>query len=88
MFDIGFWELLLIAIVSLLVAGPEKLPGLVRDVGRWITELRRYVMQAKYEFEQQLRVDEVRDFTEKVEKMEQLMDVAPDKNGNSKTTDN
>ena len=88
MFDIGFWELLLIAIVSLLVAGPEKLPGLVRDVGRWIIELRRYVMQAKYEFEQQLRVDEVRDFTEKVEKMEQLMDVAPDKNGNSKTTDN
>ncbi len=88
MFDIGFWELLLIAIVSLLVAGPEKLPGLVRDVGRWTTKLRRYVMQAKYEFEQQLRIDEVRDFTEKVEQMDKLMDVAPDKNGDIKTTDN
>ena len=88
MFDIGFWELLLIAIVSLLVAGPEKLPGLVRDVSRWTTKLRRYVMQAKYEFEQQLRIDEVRDFTEKVEQMDKLMDVAPDKNGNIKTTDN
>ena len=45
-------------------------------------------MQAKYEFEQQLRIDEVRDFTEKVEQMDKLMDVAPDKNGNIKTTDN
>ena len=88
MFDIGFWELLLIAIVSLLVAGPEKLPELVRDVGRWTTKLRRYVMQAKYEFEQQLRMDEVREFTEQVEQMDKLMDVAPDKQGNVKTSDN
>ncbi len=88
MFDIGFWELLLIAIVSLLVAGPEKLPELVRDAGRWARKLRRYVTQAKYEFEQQLRMDEVRDFTEQVEQMDKLMDVAPDKHGNTKTTDN
>ena len=88
MFDIGFWELLLIAIVSLLVAGPEKLPELVRDVSRWTRKLRRYVTQAKYEFEQQLRMDEVRDFTEQVEQMDKLMDVAPDKHGNTKTTDN
>lgn len=88
MFDIGFWELLLIAIISLLVAGPEKLPELVRDVGRWTRKLRRYVTQAKYEFEQQLRMDEVRDFTEQVEQMDKLMDVAPDKHGNTKKTDN
>lgn len=86
MFDIGFWELLVIAVVSLLVAGPERLPGLVRDAGRWAAKLRRYVMQAKYEFEQQLRVDEVRDFTEQVEQMDKLMDVAPDKHGKIKTT--
>jgi len=88
MFDIGFWELLVIAVVSLLVAGPEKLPGLVRDVGRWTAKLRRYVMQAKYEFEQQLRIDEVKDFTEQVEQMDKLMDVAPDKHGDIKSADN
>ena len=87
MFDIGFWELLVIAVVSLLVAGPERLPGLVRDVGRWVRKLRRYVMQAKYEFEQQLRIDEVKDFSEEVERMDKLMDVAPDKLGKIKTTD-
>ena len=87
MFDIGFWELLVIAVVSLLVAGPERLPGLVRDAGRWAAKLRRYVTQAKYEFEQQLRIDEVRDFAEQVEQMDKLMDVAPDKHGKIKTTD-
>ena len=79
MFDIGFWELLVIAVVSLLVAGPERLPGLVRDAGRWAAKLRRYVMQAKYEFEQQLRIDEVKDFSKEVERMDELMDIAPDK---------
>ena len=87
MFDIGFWELLVIAVVSLLVAGPERLPGLVRDAGRWTAKLRRYVMQAKYEFEQQLRIDEVKDFSKEVERMDELMDVAPDKHGKIKTTD-
>ncbi|MCY3750524.1 MAG: Sec-independent protein translocase protein TatB [Gammaproteobacteria bacterium] len=86
MFDIGFWELLVIAVVSLLVAGPERLPGLVRDVGRWVRKLRRYAMQAKYEFEQQLRIDEVKDFSKEVERMDKLMDVAPDKHGDIKST--
>ncbi len=87
MFDIGFWELLVIAVVSLLVAGPERLPGLVRDAGRWAAKLRRYVMQAKYEFEQQLRIDEVKDFSKEVERMDELMDIAPDKHGKIKATD-
>ena len=86
MFDIGFWELLVIAVVSLLVAGPERLPGLVRDVGRWARKLRRYAMQAKYEFEQQLRIDEIKEFSEEVERMDKLMDVAPDKHGDIKST--
>ena len=47
----------------------------------------RYALQAKYEFEQQLRVDEVKDFSEEVERMDKLMDVAPDQHGKIKTTD-
>ena len=46
------------------------------------------LMQAKYEFEQQLRIDEVKDFSEQVEQMDKLMDVAPDKHGDIKSTDN
>ncbi len=88
MFDIGFWELLIIAVVALLVAGPERLPGLIRDAGRWATKLRRFVMQTKHEFEQQLRLDEVKDFTEKITDMDDLMDIAPDKKTDVKSNSN
>ncbi len=88
MFDIGFWELLVIAVVSLLVAGPDKLPGLIRDVGRWIAKLRRFVTQTKYEFEQQLQIDEVKDFNETVGELDKLMDVAPDKHNDVKSNGN
>lgn len=87
MFDVGFWELLVIAVVALLVAGPERLPGLVRDAGRWAAKLRRYVTQARYEFEQQLRIDEVRDFSEQVRRVDKLMDVALDQRDKPGTID-
>ena len=48
MFDIGFWELCLIAVVALVVIGPERLPGVARTAGKWIGSARRFVssMQA------------------------------------------
>ena len=41
MFDIGFTELLIVAIVGLLVIGPERLPGAVRTGGAWLSRIRR-----------------------------------------------
>ena len=43
MFDIGFWELGLIAVVALLVIGPERLPGVARTAGKWIGTAKRFV---------------------------------------------
>ena len=43
MFDIGFWELGLIAVVGLLVIGPEQLPGVARTVGKWVGTAKRFV---------------------------------------------
>ena len=36
MFDIGFWEILMIAVVALIVVGPERMPRLIRVTGLWI----------------------------------------------------
>ena len=43
MFDIGFWELGIIAVVALLVIGPERLPSVARAAGKWIGTAKRFV---------------------------------------------
>ncbi len=60
MFDIGFAELLLLAIVALVVIGPERLPETARTLGLWMGRLRRMFSNAKTELERELGVDEVR----------------------------
>ena len=40
MFDIGYSELLLIAVVALIVIGPKDLPNVMRTVGKWIGKAR------------------------------------------------
>ena len=60
MFDMGFFELLLIAIVSLLVIGPERLPETVRSVGLWIGRLKRSLSETRTEIERQIGADDIR----------------------------
>lgn len=60
MFDIGFMELVLIAIVSLIVIGPERLPGAVRTASLWIGRAKRSFNQVKTEIEREINADEIR----------------------------
>lgn len=59
MFDIGFAELVIIGVVSLLVIGPERLPGTVRTVSAWLGRLRRGFNDIKQEVQQELHNDEM-----------------------------
>ena len=60
MFDIGFFELCLIAIIALLVIGPEKLPRVARTVGLWLGKAQGMVKTVKYEIDEQLRAEELK----------------------------
>lgn len=60
MFDIGFSELLLVAVVALVVLGPEKLPTAVRTLGLWVGRFRRTVSSIQAEITEELRLDEMR----------------------------
>lgn len=60
MFDIGFFELLIIAIVGLVVVGPERLPEAARAVGLWIGRLKRSLRDTRSELERQLGADDIR----------------------------
>ncbi len=60
MFDIGFPELVLVAIVGLLVIGPERLPEALRTLGLWLGRMRRSFASVKAEIEKEIGMDDVR----------------------------
>lgn len=60
MFDVGFFELLIIGIIALLVLGPERLPGAVRMVGLTIGRIKRGFADVKSQVEREIGADEIR----------------------------
>lgn len=59
MFDIGFWELMLIGVMGLVVLGPERLPVAIRTVRGWITGVRKFSDSVKSELSEELRIHEL-----------------------------
>lgn len=60
MFDIGFWELTTIAVIALLVIGPDKLPGVANTAGKWVGRARRFVTDVKTDIDRELKQEELR----------------------------
>ncbi len=59
MFDIGFAEIVLIAIVGLLVIGPDRLPGAIRTGSAWLGQIRRSFNSIRDEVQRELHNDEI-----------------------------
>ena len=61
MFDIGFSEIVLIAVIALLVVGPKEFPALVRNIGSWMGKARQFMGAVKTEFEREInKADEIK----------------------------
>lgn len=65
MFDVGFSELVLFAVVALVVLGPEKLPHAARIAGAWVARIRRTISTVQTEIEREVAAQEVRQKLEK-----------------------
>lgn len=61
MFDIGFLELIIVAVIALLVLGPERLPRAARTVGKWVGKARRMVSSFSQEIDRQMEIEELRE---------------------------
>ena len=67
MFDIGFTELLVIAVVALIVIGPERLPKVARTLGHLFGRMQRYVNDVKADIAREMELEELRKFQKSVE---------------------
>ena len=71
MFDIGFSELVFIALLGLLVLGPKRLPEVARTAGRWVGKLRHFVANAKQDFDQQLNSEDLSELRKLKQELEE-----------------
>ena len=60
MFDIGFSELLVIAVIALIVMGPERLPQALRTFALWFGRIRQQFRAVRSELENEIGIDDVR----------------------------
>lgn len=78
MFDIGFWELLVIGIVALLILGPERLPSAIRSVQRTIAQVKQFGSKMQAELNHELRIKELHDNLKKIESLEKQENLSPE----------
>lgn len=65
MFDFGFWELAIIMVVALLVVGPERLPVLAGQAGKWIGKAKRVINSIRTDIESEIKAAELKEILEK-----------------------
>lgn len=58
MFDIGFFELVIIFVLGLLVLGPERLPRVARTAGRFVGKARSMARNLQYELEREIDLED------------------------------
>lgn len=78
MFDVGFFELVLIAVVALLVVGPERLPKLARAAGMWLGRGRRFINSVKDDIDREIKADELREILQKQKQINPLHEFVDD----------
>ena len=79
MFDIGFWELITITLIALIIMRPEHLPKFAKDVGKFLGKLRNFIYSAKKEIVKELEIKEIHELQDSIDRVDNLMKEAPDK---------
>ncbi|TRX55094.1 Sec-independent protein translocase protein TatB [Thalassomonas sp. M1454] len=77
MFDIGFWELMVIGVMGLIILGPERLPTAIRTIRAWINNIKQFSTSVQTELKEELRVHELHANLKKAEE-QGLKDLSPE----------
>lgn len=74
MFDVGFSELLLIAVVAMIVIGPERLPKVARTAGALLGRMQRYVANVKSEVEREMQFEDLKKLQQEIQAQSQQLE--------------
>lgn len=66
--DVGFWELAMLAVLALLIFGPERLPEIARSVGRVVGQVRREATSTFDALKAEVELDELTSFTDDLQR--------------------
>jgi sec-independent protein translocase protein TatB len=69
MFDIGWSELVVIAVVALIAIGPKELPGVLRTLGQYMRKIRGMASEFQGQFQEAMREAEMADLKKSVDEM-------------------
>jgi sec-independent protein translocase protein TatB len=74
MFDIGFSEMMVIAVIALIVLGPEKLPRVARTAGHLLGRMQRYVNDVKADINREIELEELRKLQKEMQSAAQSLE--------------
>jgi sec-independent protein translocase protein TatB len=74
MFDVGFSELIVIAVVALIVIGPERLPKVARTAGHLLGRLQRYVSDVKSDINREMQLEDLKKLQQQVAEQAKSME--------------
>lgn len=72
MFDIGWTEILVVAVVAIIVVGPKDLPGMLRSLGRYAGKIKRTAGEFRAQFDEAIQDTELDDLRSAVSEMSDL----------------
>jgi sec-independent protein translocase protein TatB len=72
MFDIGWSELVVIAVVALIAIGPKELPGVLRMVGQWMGKARKMAAEFQGQFQEAMREAEMADLKKSFDEVKEV----------------
>ena len=61
MFDVGFWEFALIAVIGLIVVGPERMPAIARKAGHYVGKVKKFVAKVQEDIGDELEADQLKE---------------------------
>jgi sec-independent protein translocase protein TatB len=82
MFDIGFSELLIVALVGLVVLGPKRLPEVARTVGQWVAKVRRFVSDVKQDIDREMQHSDLTELRNLKQELDETRRVVEETSGN------